>query len=92
MRKGNRIGIVGYNPIITSCVSVHDLVSPINIEYLKPTITEIRTPIQERTYIIERLPDMEEPFIDPNIQVRNHHKHQQTCAKNRKKRRKKRKK
>ena len=38
--------------------------------------------------LITKLPDFEEPWIDPKEPVINYKKHYQTCAKNRKKRKK----
>lgn len=40
-------------------------------------------------YLIKALPKFPEPWIDPNAEVFNYQKHQQTCAKNRKKRKNK---
>ena len=49
--------------------------------------TELKNP---EPLLITRLPELEEPWIDPNEPVINYKKHEQTCAKNRKKRKKKR--
>lgn len=43
-----------------------------------------------KSFLITRLPEFKEPWIDPKEPVFNEHKHKQTCAKNRKKRNKKR--
>lgn len=49
--------------------------------------TDLREP---EPFMITRLPEFKEPWIDPNEPVINYKKHEQTCAKNRKKRKKKR--
>ena len=38
--------------------------------------------------LITRLPEFEEPWIDPKEPIVNYKKHEETCAKNRKKRKK----
>jgi len=48
--------------------------------------TELKNP---EPLLITRLPELEEPWIDPESVI-NYKKHEQTCAKNRKKRKKKR--
>lgn len=40
-------------------------------------------------FLITKLPDLTEPFIDSNKQYPNYRKHKQTCDKNRKARKKK---
>jgi len=49
--------------------------------------TDLKNP---EPLLITRLPELEEPWIDPNEPVINYKKHEQTCAKNRKNRKKKR--
>lgn len=47
--------------------------------------TDLKEP---EPFLITRLPEFEEPWIDPNVPVFNQQKHNKTCAKNRKKRKK----
>jgi 3-hydroxyacyl-CoA dehydrogenase len=47
--------------------------------------TDLRQP---EPLLITRLPDFEEPWIDPKEPIVNYKKHEETCAKNRKKRKK----
>ena len=47
--------------------------------------TDLRKP---EPLVITKLPELPEMWVDPNEPVFNHHKHLQTCAKNRKKRKK----
>ena len=44
--------------------------------------------METNTFIITKLSDLPEIWIDPNEPVYNHQKHLQTCIKNRKKRKK----
>jgi choline dehydrogenase-like flavoprotein len=46
--------------------------------------TDLRDP---EPFLITRLTEFKEPWIDPNEPIINYKKHQQTCAKNRKKKR-----
>jgi len=48
--------------------------------------TDLREP---EPFLITKLPELEEPWIDPNEPVINYKKHEHTCAKNRKARKKK---
>ena len=48
--------------------------------------TDLREP---EPFLITRLPELEEPWIDPKEPTTNYRKHEQTCAKNRKARKKK---
>ena len=48
--------------------------------------TDLREP---EPFLITRLPEFKEPWIDPKEPVINYKKHEQTCAKNRKARKKK---
>ena len=43
---------------------------------------------QSESLLITRLPEFEEPWIDPKEPIVNYKKHEETCAKNRKKRKK----
>jgi 3-hydroxyacyl-CoA dehydrogenase len=43
---------------------------------------------ESEPFMITRLPEFKEPWIDPNEPVINYKKHKQACAKNRKKRKK----
>ena len=45
---------------------------------------------ESEPFMITRLCEFKEPWIDPKRSVINYKKHEQTCAKNRKKRKKKR--
>lgn len=45
--------------------------------------TDLRQP---EPFLITRLPEFKEPWIDPNEPIVNHKKQEQTCTKNRKKR------
>ena len=47
--------------------------------------TDLREP---KPFMITKLPEFKEPWIDPNEPVINYKKHEETCAKNRKKRKK----
>ena len=47
--------------------------------------TDLRQP---EPLLITRLPEFEEPWIDPKEPIVNYKKHEETCAKNRKKRKK----
>jgi hypothetical protein len=51
--------------------------------------SQFTEPSQPKVFEITRIPEFIEPWIDPNESVFNQHKHNQTCAKNRKKRNKK---
>jgi len=47
--------------------------------------TDLREP---EPFLITRLPEFKEPWIDPKEPIPNYKKHEQTCIKNRKKRKK----
>lgn len=61
-----------------------------NICALHSVVDSQFTEPKDEVFTLTRLPDMKQPWIDPNEPVFNEHKHRQTCAKNRKKRKKKR--
>lgn len=44
---------------------------------------------KDKPYVITKLPEFKQPFVDPKTPVFNYKKHQQTCAKNRKARKNK---
>lgn len=46
------------------------------------------TELKEEVFKLEPIPDLKQPWIDPNEPVFNQQKHDKTCAKNRKKRKK----
>ena len=48
--------------------------------------TDLREP---EPFLITRLPEFKEPWIDPKESIPNYKKHEQTCIKNRKARKKK---
>ena len=51
--------------------------------------SQFTEPKKDEVFEITRLPELKQPWIDPNEPVFNHQKHLETCAKNRKKRKKK---
>ena len=48
--------------------------------------TDLREP---EPFLITKLPEFKEPWLDPNEPIINYKKHEQTCAKNRKARKNK---
>lgn len=51
--------------------------------------SQFTEPKKDEVFKITKLPELEQPWIDPKEPVYNHQKHLETCAKNRKKRKNK---
>jgi hypothetical protein len=66
---------------------IEDMANDFIDDVVDSQFTDLREP---EPFIITRLPEFKEPWIDPNEPVINYKKNEQTCAKNRKKRKKKR--
>ena len=52
--------------------------------------SQFTEPIKDKVFEFTKLPEFEEPWVDPDESIYNYHKQQQTFAKNRKKRKRKR--
>jgi len=71
-----KIVVIGSGNTNNICV-LHDVVDS--------QFTDLREP---EPFLITRLPEFKEPWIDPKEPIPNYKKHEQTCIKNRKKRKK----
>ena len=85
MEKERGITIIGTGNIGKTCAL--ELAKSNNICDLHIVVDSQFTE-QKEVFEITRMPDFEEPWIDPNEPVINYKKHYKTCLKNRKARKK----
>lgn len=84
---GKHIGVIGHSQI--GRIALAEALAKHHTPLLHVVDSQFAEPTEPKVFEITRLPELKEPWIDPNESIPNYRKHYETCAKNRKKRKRK---